>query len=195
VPPETAEGYKINVPESLKGKIDGEALTKDAGFKADIAKLHAAGASQKVVDAARATVLERGMAMREALPMLQASDCEAALRQVDGWKNDQEYIAQMQTAFSAGSQIFGKAFAGMEARATGTTRTSSKAWPASASEMAEDRGPSPEALQQANTNLDALMASPAYTNPNHPQHADTVAKVTALTAQVTGNKPVAAAAR
>jgi hypothetical protein len=179
------------VPDTLKDRINAEELAKAPDFKEFMGKLHAAGASQRVVDAAVATMLERGIAMREATPMLEAADCTAALRQVEGWKSDQEYDKQIRTAFSAGAQIFGKAFAGMEAKGYWNDPDFIKGLATIGHEMAEDRGPSPEAMQQASTNLDALMASPAYTNPNHPQHQDTVAKVTALTAQISGNKPVA----
>lgn len=179
------------MPEALKDKIDAEVLAKDEGFKGFLGKLHAANASQKVVDAAVATMLERGVAMREAMPALQASECEAALRQADGWKSDQEYSQQVRTAFSAGQQIFGDAFIGMEAKGYFNDPDFIRGLATIGREMQEDRGPSPESLQQLNSSLDQAMADPAYTNPDHPQHAAAVAKVTALTAQVSGNRPVA----
>lgn len=190
-PPQTVDGYKVNVPDAIKDKIDVEGLSKDEGFKGFLGKLHAAGASQKVVDAAVATMLERGMAMREALPAIQAADCEATLRQVDGWKNDQEYTAQIRSAFSAGQQIFGKEFAAMEAKGYWNDPDFIKGLASIGREMAEDRGPSPEAMQQLNTSLDQAMADPAYTNANHPQHAAALAKVSALQTQVAGTRPVA----
>lgn len=179
------------MPEALKDRINGEELAKADDFKKFLGDLHAAGASQKVVDAAVATMLERGLAMREALPMQQAADCEATLRQVDGWKSDQEYLGQVRTAFSAGQQIFGEAFKAMEAKGYWNDPDFIKGLATIGREMQEDRGPSPEALQQISSSLDQAMADPAYTNPNHPQHAAAVAKVTSLTAQVAGNRPVA----
>lgn len=180
----------MNVPEALKGKIDAEALTKDEGFKGFLGKLHAAGASQKVVDAAVATMLERGVAMREAMPALGAAECEAQLRQQDGWKSDQEYMSQVRLAYSAGKQIFGKDFDGI-LQDYGNDPRLIRGMAEIGREMEEDRGPSPEALTQLGANLDQLMNSPAYTDPNHKDHANTVAKVTALQAQITGNRPVA----
>lgn len=185
------DGYKVNVPEALKDKVDAEALAKDEGFKGFMGKLHAAGASQKVVDAAVATMLERGVAMREAMPMLQASECEATLRQAEGWKSDQEYTGQIRTAYNAGLQIFGKdTFLGMEKKGYFNDPDFIRGMASIGREMDEDRGPSPEAQQQLNDNLDALMSSPAYLNAGDPKHAETVAKVTSLTAQLHGNKAV-----
>jgi hypothetical protein len=180
----------VNVPEALKDRIPADALSKDEGFKKFMGDLHAAGASQKVVDAAVGAMLERGIAMREALPQLQAADCEASLREGDGWKSDQEYLGQMRTAYGAGQQIFGEAFKGMEAKGYFNDPDFIKGLASIGREMAEDRGPSPEAVQQLNTNLDTLMALPAYTNANDPKHAETVAKVTALQAQISGTKAV-----
>lgn len=178
------------MPQELAGKVDAEALSKDEGFKGFLGKLHAAGASQKVVDAAVATMLERGIAMREAQPALDAAECTATLRQQDGWKTDQEYQQQVGLAFNATKQIFGTDFDAI-LKDYGNDARFIRGMASIGREMEEDRGPSPEALQQLGANLDQLMASPAYTNPNDPKHAETVAKVTALTAQMTGNRPVA----
>jgi hypothetical protein len=182
-PPQTVDGYKVNVPEALKDKIDAEELAKDEGFKGFMGKLHAAGASQKVVDAAVATMLERGIAMREAMPALQASECEATLRQADGWKTDQEYTGRCAPP-SGGPQIFGEAFKGMEAKGYFNDPDFIRGLATIGREMQEDRGPSPEAQQQLNTNLDALMSSPAYLNPNHPQARGDGGEGDALTAQM-----------
>lgn len=184
-------GYKVNVPESLKGKVDADTLTKDEGFKGFLGKLHAAGASQKVVDAAVSEMLERGAALREAMPVLAASECEAELRQQDGWKSDQEYGKQVGMAFNAGKQIFGKDFDGI-LKDYGNDPRVIRGLAGIGKEMAEDMPPSPEAQAQVQSSLDTLMNSPAYLNANDPQHASTVAKVDALTKQMAGTKPVGA---
>lgn len=199
-PPPNVDGYKVNVPEALKDTIDAEVLAKDEGFKGFLGKLHAAGASQKIVDAAVATMLERGAAMREAMPMLAMADCVTTLKQQDGWKTDQEYEARVKTAFNAGTQIFGADFAEFNDKGEivggliadyGNDPRLIRGLEAIGREMQEDSGPSPEALQQIDSNLDQLMSSPAYLNANDPAHAATVAKVGALTAQKVGTKPVA----
>jgi len=59
-------------------------------------------------------------------------------------------------------------------------------------EVAEDRGASPEAQAQIQSNLDTLMADPAYLNAQHPKHATLMAQVEALTKQQVGTRPVGA---
>lgn len=188
--PPAADGYKVNVPESMAGKVDADVLAKDEGFKGMLGKLHAAGASQKVVDVAVAELLERGAALREAAPMLDAAECTATLKQQDGWKTDQEYQAKVGAAFSAAKQIFGTDFEGV-LKDFGNDPRFIRGMAAIGAEMQEDRGPSPEAQAQLQQNADQLMASPAYLNQNDPKHAETVARVTALTQQLHGNKAVA----
>jgi hypothetical protein len=53
-----------------------------------------------------------------------------------------------------------------------------------------DRQASPEAMAQIQETVDQLMTHTSYLNPNHPQHADTVAKVNALTAKQVGTRNV-----
>jgi hypothetical protein len=167
-----------------------EALVADEGFKGFMGKLHAAGASQKVVDAAVSEMLERGVSLREAMPMLDEAECVATLRQADGWKSDQEYKAQIGTAFNAGKQIFGKDFDGL-VKDYGNDPRFIRGLASIGKEMQEDAGPSPEAMAQVQASLDQLMNTPAYLNANDPAHAATLAKVNALTAQQSGTKPVA----
>lgn len=184
------DGYKVNVPDTLKDKINSEDLAKDEGFKGFLGKLHAAGASQKVVDAAVAEMLDRGIKLREALPALEAADCEATLRQQDGWKSDGEYRQQIGLAFNAGKSIFGGDFDGI-LKDYGNDPRIIRGLATLGKEMEEDRGPSPEAQAQLSQSLEQLQSSPAYLNANDPQHANTVARVEALTKQLVGTRPVA----
>lgn len=177
------------MPEALKDKINGEDLAKSEDFKAMLGKLHAAGASQKLVDVAVGELLSRGAALREAMPALDAADCVAELKQQDGWKSEQEYSQRVRTAFNAGKQIFGKDFDGILADYGNDPRII-RGLESIGREMQEDSGPSPEAMAQMSESLDSLMNNPAYLNANHPQHAATRAKVDALTAQVAGTRPV-----
>lgn len=190
VPPATADGYKVNVPEDLADKVKADELANTQGVKDLLAALHGAGATQKVVDVAVGELLRRGMALREAQPVLQAADCEAALRQIDGWKTDAEFAANAQAAVKAGAAIFGKDWESMlkdygnDARLIAGLANIAK-------EMAEDSPPSADAQAQVQESLDTLMASDAYLNPNHPRHQDTMARVQALTAKLVGTAPTA----
>lgn len=189
IPPATAEGYKVNVPEALADKVSAEQLSASQDVKDLLGKMHAAGASQKVVDVAIGELLQRGIALREAMPVLAASECEATLRALDGWKSDAEYTRNIGQAFKAGNAIFGKDFEGI-VKDYGNDARIIQGLASIAAEMEEDRGPSPEAQVQLQESLDTLMASPAYINNQHPQHAATMAKVSALTARMVGDRPV-----
>ena len=189
-PPKTADEYKINVPEALASTIKADDLAKDEGFKAYLGKLHAAGASQAVVDAAVGEMLTRGSAIREALPTLAAAECETELRGAEGWKSDVEYARNIGIAFNAGKKIFGSDFDGID-KDYGNDPRLIRGLATIGREMAEDLPPSAEAQAQLQGNLDELMSAPAYLDARNPQHAAQMLKVEALTKRLTGTNPVA----
>lgn len=189
VPPKDVAGYKINVPEALAEKIPADKLQENQGFKDFLGKAHAAGLTQKQVDVVVADFLERSLAIQGAMPQLAAADCEAQLRQTEGWNNDQAYKANISSAFRAGQQIFGKDFEGI-AKDYGNDPRLIRGLATIGAEMTEDRSASPEAQAQVQENLDTLMASPAYLNGRHPEHSATLAKVDALTKRLVGERPV-----
>lgn len=191
-PPKTAEEYKVTIPADLAEKIKAEDLQKDAGFKADIAKLHAAGASQATVDAYVDAMLHRGVSMREGAAVMARAECEAALRTEEGWKSDQEYTKRMGDAYHAA-----KTYAANEGDFTGILKDYgndpriARLLANVGAELQEDRGGNPDESAQVQESLDTLMNSKAFLNSNDPQHQATLDKVTALTARLTGNKSVA----
>lgn len=187
-PPATAEGYKVNVPAALAEKIKGDELAKSDDFKGFLGKLHAAGASQKVVDTAVAELLERGVRMQNTMPAMAAAEAEADLRKADGWKTDAEYSKKVGAAFHAGKHYGGADFDGI-LKDYGNDPRVVRLLANVGAEMAEDTQASPEATAQLQENLDTLMSSKAYLNDRDPQHAATFAKVSALQAKLTGTKP------
>ena len=133
--------------------------------------------------------LERGAAMRMASHQLAAADCEAQLRQVDGWKADGEYAQQCGLAMQAINSVFG-GDAQAIVQEYGNDPRFVRAMAALGREVEEDRPPPADAVAQINESLDQLMASKAYLNANDPQHSATLAKVEALTRRVAGSRPV-----
>ncbi len=190
VPPDSADKYALNVPEALKDKINAEDLAKSPDVKAFVGKLHAAGMTQAQVDVALGELLDRGVKMREAQPVMDAAECTATLRQQDGWKTDQEYKVQMGRAFQAA-----KAYTGDEAELNeflakhGNDPVIARILAKVGAELAEDNQPSGDALQQLNTNLETLMADPAYLDERNPKHAQVFEQVKALTERLSGNNP------
>jgi hypothetical protein len=189
-PPQSVDGYKVNVPEAFAGQVQADELAKAPGVQALLKDLHSAGASQRVVDAAVGAFLREGQALRSALPALDEAECVSTLRQADGWKTDAEYNRQIGLAFGAGKQIFGKDFDGIVADYGNDARLI-RGLASIGKEMLEDMPAPPEAQAQLSETVDTLMSSPAYLNQNDPQHAATVAKVSAIMAKMSGQRAVA----
>lgn len=191
VAPGAATDYKVTVPEALAGKINAEELAKTDDFKGFLGKMHGLGLSQKQLDGVTAELLERGVKMQEALPVMAQAECEATLRKSDGWTSDTEYAANLGRAFTAA-----KAYAGADLdgilKDFGNEPRIVRMLARVGAELAEDTQPSPEAQAQLNDSLDSAMSDPAYLNANDPRHAAQVAKVNALQAKVAGTKNVAA---
>ncbi len=189
-PPQTVDGYKINIPEELSKTIDASMLGQDKDFKEFLGKLHAKGASQQIVDIAVSELLSAGQQIRDAGPKpMQQAECEAALRQGDGWKSDSEYNKQVTVAFNAGKTIFGKDFESM-LDSYGNDPRFIRGLAGIGREMMEDMPASPESQAQIAQNLDKLMANPAYLNANHPEHKLVRSQVDALTKQQAGQRHV-----
>lgn len=190
VPPQEVAGYKVNVPEAMTGKIDAEVLAADPMLKDFLGKAHTAGLTQKQLDVVLGEYLGRAAKAGEAAPQIAAVDCEATLRQQDGWKTDAEYQANIGAAFRAGKSIFGADFDGIE-RDYGNDPRLIRGLASIAKEMNEDMPASAEAQTQMQDSLDSLLTSPAYLDARNPQHAAVVAKVSAMQARLVGTRAVA----
>lgn len=190
MPPAAAGDYKLNLAEAIAAKVPPDKLAESPLFKAFTEKCHAAGLSQKQYDTVVGEFMERSIQLQEARPQLEAADCTAALRQIDGWKTDADYQRQIGLSWNAGSRIFGAKWEGMVGR-YGNDPDFVAGLAGIGVEMAEDTQPSPEAQAQLQDSLESLMASPAYLNASDPQHAAIFAKVTALQERVAGTRPVA----
>lgn len=190
-PPATAADYKLNLSTELAEKVDPAELAKSADFKAMQTNLHALGLSQKQMDGVVSELIGQGLKMQAEAPIMAEAECVAALRQVDGWKSETEYKSKMGAAFRTV-----KAFAGSPENEQailqryGNDPLMCQVLAKIGAELTEDRQASPEAMAQVQESMDQLMNHPSYLNQNHPQHADTVAKVEALTARQVGNRPV-----
>lgn len=191
VRPDTVDGYKVNVPDTLKDKVTAEALAKNESFKTFLGSMHAAGASQKVLDVAISEFLT-GVTPD---PAMQMAECVSTLRGIDGWRTSEEYEKQRGLAHNATRSFADKAGVKLDdivSSGLANNPLFMRIMAAIGPEIAEDRGASPEAQAQIQGNLDTLMADPAYLNANHPKHATLMAQVEALTKQQVGQRPVGA---
>lgn len=188
-PPAAATDYKTLVPEALADRIKVDELDASTDFQAFKTSMHGLGLTQKQMEGVTGELLSRSMKLQEALPVLQASECEATLRQGDGWKSDAEYSAKISSAFAAG-----KAFAGPDFDAIlkdhGNDPRIVRLLANVGAELREDMQASPEATAQLQESLESLMSSAAYLNQHDPQHASVVSKVNAINTRMVGSKPV-----
>lgn len=174
-PPETVDGYKVNVPEKLADRIKVEELSKDPGFKEFLGTLHAAKAPQSVVDAAVAAMLTRGMELRAGMNQLSADDCVAALK--GDWKTEAEYSTQLGAAYRAAS-TYGDVDKLMQKY--GNDPDFIRVMAKVGAELSEDTGTPNGGQTVSEADVDALQKSKAYWDEKDPAHAQTKAKVTAF---------------
>ena len=186
-PPQAPDGYKLQVPEALAGKVDAKALEADPKTAEFFKQAHALGLNQKQVDFVMGEFLGRLVDVQQRRPSMSAAECVAQLRDADGWRTDGEYQQQVRLAYQAGEAYFGKDFDGVLADYGNDPRLV-RALASIGKELQEDRPAPAEAQQQIAENIDTLMASPAYLNRNDPAHSSTVAKVMALQAQRVGQR-------
>jgi len=111
LPPKTVEDYKVNVPAALAEQFKVEDLSKDPMLQAFMKDAHAAGMSQKQVDLAIGSFLERAPGLALAARQLKADECTAALK--GEWKTDADYKAGIERAYKAGETYGGADFEGI----------------------------------------------------------------------------------
>lgn len=166
------------MPEALKGALDAEAMAKDPKMQAFLKDAHAKGMSQTQLDFTVQAWAERVADMVGGATERKAADCVAELRKQDGWKSDGEYLAQVQKAYAAGKAYGGPDFDGIlkdygnDARIVRLLANVGK-------EMGADGNSPHNGGTLPDSDVDALMKSPAYLNKNDPQHAIVSAKVKA----------------
>jgi hypothetical protein len=153
------------------------------------ANLHALGLSQKQMDGVVGELLSQGLKIRSEAPVMAEAECVATLRQLDGWKEPEQYSKQMTAARSAVKSFMGDQYDTVLER-YGNDPLICQLLAKVGAELPEDRQASPEAQAQVQESLDRLQSHPAFLNPHHAEHANIVAQVNALTAKQVGTRPV-----
>lgn len=165
-PPKSADDYVVNVPDDLKealGDFKDDPMLKD--FLKDA---HAAGMSQKQVDIAINKYLQAIPELAGGVQQLNADDCVASLKET--WKTDGEYQAGVQSAFKAAQGFFGEDAQHIIDK-YGNDPILIRGLAKIGKEMGEDSAVNPESALTAGQTIDELMASPAYNDSKHPDHA------------------------
>lgn len=177
-PPESAEGYKID-GENLGEGFNAEEFMKDEGTQGFLKSMHAQGLNNKQVQA----VLEYGLNewapnLVQGAAELTQDACVTSLKEV--WQTDAEYTQNMQAANRAYKSLPQDMQAKVNER-IGNDPLFNQIMATFGKEMAEDTPPSSiEVTTPADqSEIDSLMASEAYSNPQHPEHAVVSQKVKA----------------
>lgn len=183
-PPATAGDYKFVAPEAFKDVALDDGLS--ASFRE---KAHKAGLTQEQYQMVVEQHLELMPGVLDATLKLAANECRAALQQV--WKAPNEFeagLADAQRAVNGAPAAirddiwarFGRdpAFIQFAASMGKEMREDTPANPGQASTTAADM-----------TGVQSLMASEAYRNPKHAEHAAVTARVQAFFKRVHGDAP------
>lgn len=161
VPPPSAGEYKITAPEALKDAFQPE----DSGFKEFLTKAHAAGMTQKQMDATMEAFFSVAPKLVMGARQLDADGCVAALQKV--WDTPEG----LTTGFRAADRALA-AFGGERADALRTKYGNDPdiLWFAAqiGAQLAEDRAPSRPTTSEAD--IRSLEASVAYSDEKHPEH-------------------------
>lgn len=166
-PPKSAEDYVINVPDNLKEAL-GDDFKEDPMLQGFLKDAHAAGMSQKQVDLAVGKYLEAIPALAGEVQKLSADDCTAELKQE--WKTDAEFKSGVESAKRAAIGYFGND-AEQIIQKYGNDPALIRGLAKIGKEMGEDNSVNPESALGGSQTVDELMASEAYSNPKHADHA------------------------
>jgi len=190
-PPKSADEYVVNVPDELKDALGD--LKEDPLMQEFLKDAHAAGMSQKQVDVAIGKYLAAIPQLAGGVQQLNAEDCTAALKET--WKTDAEYTAGVQSAFKAAQGFFGND-AEYIINTYGNDPKLIQGLAKIGAEMGEDKPINPDSALTSGQSIDELMASEAYMNPKHAEHAKVSKQVTEYYARLSkqqekaGNVPL-----
>lgn len=188
LPPATAAEYKIAAPADLDPAAF-EGFLKDPATVTALDGMHKLGLTNKQVEAVMGMYLESAKQLAAGGPALSAEDTVTELRKE--WKTEGELTknigAARQAATTLGTKI-GMTFQQIEA-AVGNNSVFIRLMAAIAPELGEDGAPNGAALPASD--LDSLVKSKAYMDPNDPNHKAVKEKVAQHFASLPGgaNKP------
>ena len=183
LPPKSAEEYALELPEGL----DFEALKGEPEMQALLKSGHEAGLNNKQMSWAVNQMIAAVQGNAEEV----AAQATASLKDV--WKTDAEFKQNVDQAYKAASAFMEPAEleAFMKRGGPGDNASIIKMLAKVGAEMGEDK---PVADANSSTSeaqsVSSLMASEAYSNPKHPEHAQVKAKVDAYYNKTFGTNPV-----
>lgn len=172
--PKEVTDYKVTVPDALKEAFDP---AKDEGMQTFLKGAHEKGLNQAQLDFVMGKYFELAPQLAAGAKQYDAETATAELKKT--WATDADFNRNVKNAYVGANAIAAKA--GLDVKSImdgplGNDPTFLKLMAAMGPEFAED---APPGGQQMTTEDDVnkLMASEAYTNPRHADHAKVSAQV------------------
>jgi hypothetical protein len=188
VPPKEASEYKITVPDALKEAFDP---ATDAGTQDFLSKAHAAGFTQAQID----LVMDRYFDMAPKLVAgAQQYDAAAATAELQKtWATEADFKRNVKNAYTganAAAQKAGLDINTIMSGPLGNNPTFLRMMAALGPEFMEDAGAGNQQMIKED-DINSLMASEAYTNPRHADHAKVSKKIATYFERKYGNEAAA----
>lgn len=177
LPPKAAEEYAVTVPDAFKETWKPE---EDQGFQAFRTKAHEAGMTQKQMDLVMGQYFEMAPQLVAGAAILDAQAGAAELKKV--WSTDADFNRNIGHAFAATTAIAAKAGLSIDSimsSSLGNNPDFLRLMAVLGPELKEDSNPGGDVLGSQDA-VNDLMASEAYINPNHKDHAKVSAQVRAF---------------
>ncbi len=185
-PPKDASEYKVTVPDALKDAFDP---ATDEGMKGFLSGAHAAGLNQAQVDFVMGKYFEMAPALAAGAQQFDANTATAELKKT--WPTDADFTRNVKNAYVGANAAAQKAGINIDEVMSGPLGNNPqflRLMAALGPEFNEDPGVgSMGATSQEDVNT--LMASEAYTNPRHADHAKVSAKISDFFKRKHGTDP------
>ncbi|WP_443115477.1 hypothetical protein [Herbaspirillum seropedicae] len=189
VRPKAAEEYTVTVPEAFKDAFKPE---EDQGFQDFRAKAFEAGMTQKQLDLVMDRYFEMAPQLVAGAGIIDADACKAELEKT--WATPATFNRNVGMAFSATTALASKAGIDVQQIMAGPLGNNPQFLQLMAvlgPELAEDKNPNSDGNITSGDEIETLMASEAYTNPGHKDHARVSEKVQRYFAKKFGTEAAA----
>jgi len=173
-PPKDASEYKITVPDALKDAFDP---ATDAGMQGFLTGAHAAGLNQAQVDFVMGKYFEMAPQLAAGAAVYDANTATAELKKT--WATDADFNRNVKNAFvgtNAAAQKAGLDVNEIMNGPLGNNPQFLRLMAALGPEFQEDPGAGGQSMA-TQEDINTLLASEAYTNPRHADHAKVSAKI------------------